>query len=78
MTVEPEGERQGLSVREALVVRAAAAGMGSDETAARLGMTGHDVEVVLRAVMTKLGAASRIQAVVIALRRGLIDRPAGR
>ena len=77
MTVESEGERQGLSVREALVVQAAAAGMGSDETAARLGMTVHDVEVVLRAAMTKLGAGSRIEAVVIALRRGLIDRPAG-
>ena len=78
MTVEPESERQSLSVREALVVRAAAAGMGSDETAARLGTTVHDVEVVLRAAMTKLGAGSRIEAVVIALRRGLIDRPAGR
>ncbi len=78
MTVEPEGERQGLSVREAPVVQAAAAGMGSDETAAWLAMTGRDVEVVLRAAMTKLGAGSRIEAVVIALRRGLIDRPAGR
>ena len=77
MTVEPEGERQGLSVREALVVRAAAAGMGSDGTATRLGMAAHDVEVVLRAAMIKLGAGSRIEAVVIALRRGLIDRPAG-
>ena len=76
--VEPEGERQGLSRREALVVRAAAAGMGSEETAAQLGMTVRDVEVALRVAMTKLGAGSRIEAVVIAIRRGLIDRPDGR
>ena len=74
--VKAEGERQVLSRREELILRAAAAGMGSDKTAKQFGMTAYDVELTLRAVMTKLGARSRIEAVVTAVRSGLIDPPA--
>ena len=73
--VESRQVHQDLAPLEAAVLRAAAAGMGSAEAAAQLGMTAHDVELSLREAITKLGARSRIEAVVIAIRLGLIDRP---
>ena len=64
-----------MTLREELILRSAAAGMGSAEAAAQLGIAVRDAELSLRAAMSKLRARSRIEAVVIAIRLGLIDRP---
>ena len=48
MGVEPGGERQALTPREVLILRSAADGMSSTDTATQLGMTVRDVEVILR------------------------------
>ena len=75
--IKPGPECRALTPREELILRLAAAGMGSDEAAAQLGLTTRDAELSLRSAITKLGARSRIEAVIIAIRRDLIDCPDG-
>lgn len=64
-----------LRPREADVLRAFARGMSTAEVAATLNITVHTVRTYLRSIMVKLGARSKLEAVVIALRSGLIGLP---
>ncbi len=57
------------------VLQLSAAGMLSGEVGERLGMTPDEVRRHLQAAMTALGARSKLEAVVIALRSGLIKLP---
>ena len=60
----------GLSPREVEVLRAVAAGLTNKAIALRLGISEHTVKFHLGGAMTKLGAASRAEAVATALRQG--------
>lgn len=62
-----------LSPREADVLRGVAAGQTNKAIAVKLGISEHTVKFHLGGAMSKLGAASRAEAVATALRRGLIS-----
>ncbi len=62
-----------LSPREADVLRGVAAGLTNKAIALKLGISEHTVKFHLGGAMTKLGAASRAEAVASALRLGLIS-----
>lgn len=62
-----------LSPREADVLRGVATGLTNKAIALKLGISEHTVKFHLGGAMTKLGAASRAEAVASALRRGLIS-----
>jgi PAS domain S-box-containing protein len=66
-------ERGRLSVREREVLRMLAAGATASEIAATLFLSRATVATHVRNAMVKLGAHTRIEAVVIALRTGEID-----
>ncbi len=59
-----------LSPREVEVLRAVAAGLTNKAIALKLGISEHTVKFHLGGAMTKLGAASRAEAVATALRQG--------
>jgi DNA-binding NarL/FixJ family response regulator len=61
-----------LTPREADVLRLMAEGMTNKSIAARLGITEHTAKFHVNAILRKLGAQSRTEAVVLATRRGLI------
>jgi DNA-binding NarL/FixJ family response regulator len=61
-----------LSDRELDVLRLVARGMRNKDIADRLGITERTVKFHMNAVLAKLGAADRTQALVEALRRGLV------
>ncbi len=61
-----------LSPREVEVITQVAAGGSNKEVAARLGVTEETVKTHMKSILVKLGASDRVQAVVIALRRGFI------
>ncbi len=62
-----------LSPREAEVLRQVAAGQTNKAIAVKLGISEHTVKFHLGSAMSKLGAASRAEAVATAIRRGLIS-----
>ncbi|MGQ0601719.1 MAG: LuxR C-terminal-related transcriptional regulator [Anaerolineales bacterium] len=62
-----------LSPREADVLRGVAAGQTNKAIAIKLGISEHTVKFHLSGAMSKLGAASRAEAVASAIRRGLIS-----
>lgn len=62
-----------LSEREHEVLRTAASGGSNKEVAAALGISPRTVQEHLRSVFRKLGAASRTEAVITALRLGLLE-----
>jgi DNA-binding NarL/FixJ family response regulator len=62
-----------LTGRQLDVLRALAAGGSNAVIGARLGISEHTVRNHVHAVMAKLGAANRTDAVTIAMRRGLVD-----
>jgi len=64
--------RQPLTPREIEVLAMIAEGLGNKEIAARLGISGHTVKFHIAAILAKLGAGSRTEAVTIGLRQGLI------
>ena len=68
-------ERAELSARELEVLRLLAAGHSTTVMASELGLSLHTTRNHVRNLMTKLGAHSRLDAVVIAARSGLIDLP---
>jgi DNA-binding NarL/FixJ family response regulator len=68
-----EGPAVLLSPREADVLRGVAAGQTNKAIALKLGISEHTVKFHLGGAMTKLGAASRAEAVATALRLGLIS-----
>jgi DNA-binding NarL/FixJ family response regulator len=70
----PRGRAE-LSARELEVLRLLAAGHSTTAVASELGLSVHTTRNHVRNLMTKLGAHSRLDAVVIAARSGLIDLP---
>ena len=61
-----------LTPREVEILRCLGDGMSNKAVARALGISAHTVKFHLEAVFTKLGAASRAEAVAKGLRRGLI------
>jgi DNA-binding NarL/FixJ family response regulator len=68
-----DGPAPSLSPRESEVLRQVAAGLTNKAIALQLGISEHTVKFHLGSAMTKLGAASRAEAVALAMRRGLIS-----
>ena len=62
-----------LTPREVDVIGAVAAGGDNKEVAYRLGVTEETVKTHMKSILSKLDASDRLQAVVIAIRRGIID-----
>lgn len=62
-----------LSARELEVLNALAAGHGTTEIARTLQLSEHTVRNHVRNVLAKLGAHTKLEAVVIAARAGLVD-----
>ena len=62
-----------LSPRELQVVRGVADGLTNKAIALQLGISDHTVKFHLASAMSKLGAASRAEAVALAIQRGLIS-----
>ena len=61
-----------LTRRESEVLQLMAAGLANKQIAARLGVSAHTVKFHVAAVLAKLGAATRAEAVAIASRRGYL------
>ena len=61
-----------LTSREREVLELVAAGLPNKGIALRLNISDHTVKYHLASVLSKLGAASRAEAVALAARRGLI------
>ena len=66
-----------LTESEHRVLRLSATGLLTHEVAAQLGMNPDEVRRHVTSAMAALGARSKLEAVVLALRRGLIDLAAG-
>ena len=62
-----------LTARERDVLSLVAAGNANKEVAARMGISEETVKTHMKNVLTKLGARDRTHAVVVALKRGIID-----
>jgi DNA-binding NarL/FixJ family response regulator len=80
-TREPRiGAHAGLAFtrRERDVLAVSARGAVSSEVASELGLTEQQVRAALASAMGKLGARSKLEAVVVALRDGAIDLAPGR
>ncbi|HZT33636.1 MAG TPA: response regulator transcription factor [Bryobacteraceae bacterium] len=63
---------QALTPREIEVLRMLAEGLGNKTIAWRLGISEHTVKFHVAAIMSKLHAATRTEAVTLGIRRGLI------
>jgi DNA-binding NarL/FixJ family response regulator len=61
-----------LTPRELEVLQSLAAGLGNKQIAPRLQISEHTVKFHVAAIMGKLGAASRTEAVTLGIRHGLI------
>jgi len=68
-----EAPFESLTAREAEVLRHVANGLTNKAIAVRLGISEHTVKFHLGSAMGKLGAASRAEAVAVAMRRGAIS-----
>ena len=75
MTTSPEPglDAPSLTAREVECIRLAALGLTTGETARRILVAERTVEFHLGNAMRKLGATSKLRAVVIAMQRKLID-----
>ena len=62
-----------LSVRELHVLKSVAVGMSNKQIARRLGISEKTVRNHLTRILTKLGASNRTEAVVSAMRAGLVS-----
>ena len=62
-----------LTELEHLVLRLSATGLQTDEVAEHLGIGVDEVRLHLERAMAALGARSKLEAVVLALRAGLIE-----
>jgi DNA-binding NarL/FixJ family response regulator len=67
-----EAPAEPLTARESDVLRLVADGLTNKAIGLRLGISEHTVKFHLGSAMTKMGAASRAEAVAVALRRGWI------
>jgi NarL family two-component system response regulator YdfI len=70
--VAPAELPEPLTPRELEVLRLLAEGLPSKTIAARLGLSEHTVKFHVGSLLAKLGAASRTEAVTLAIRRGLL------
>lgn len=68
----PSSVEEPLTARELDVLRLMAQGLPSKTIASRLHISEHTVKFHVGSILTKLGAASRTEAVALAIRRGLI------
>jgi len=66
------GEGEGLTHREREVLALLAEGLGNKAIAARLGVSEHTAKFHVNAILGKLGAESRAEAIVRAARMGLV------
>jgi len=64
--------RASLTAREMDVLRAAARGLGNKQIAVELNMSARTVQTHLTRVFAKLGVGSRTEAVLVAMRHGLV------
>jgi DNA-binding NarL/FixJ family response regulator len=71
-TAVPSPGDDSLTPREAEVLALMAEGLPNKAIAARLGVTEHTAKFHVNAILRKLGAQSRTEAVVLATRRGLL------
>ncbi len=73
---DPGGESlefvEPLTAREKQVLQMLSEGLGNKEIAARLKLSEHTVKFHVAAILGKLGASTRTEAVSVAMRRGLI------
>ena len=69
---EPAGGAEGLTAREREVLSLLAEGLGNKAVAARLGISEHTAKFHVNAILGKVGAASRSEAIVKAARQGLV------
>ena len=60
-----------------LVLQLSATGLLTDEVAERLGIAPDEVRRHVAAAMAALGARSKLEAVLLALRLGVVNLPAG-
>ncbi|HEY7064539.1 MAG TPA: response regulator transcription factor [Chloroflexota bacterium] len=72
---QPARSRPSLAPREIEVLQVLASGMSTEEAAAQLGISVHTVRTHLKKAMTKLDARSKVEAIIQALRAGLIHLP---
>jgi two-component system NarL family response regulator len=63
-----------LSPRELQVLRQLAAGNSNKEIGQMLQITEHTVKAHVKAILLKLGAVGRTEAIAIAMKRGLIRK----
>lgn len=63
---------ESLTRRELEVLQMLAAGLSNKEIAARLSISDHTAKFHVASILGKLGAASRTEAVSVAIRRGLV------
>ena len=68
----PQPVPEALTARETEVLRMLADGLANKEIASRLGISDHTVKFHISSVLSKMGAASRTEAVTQAIRMGLI------
>jgi DNA-binding NarL/FixJ family response regulator len=72
ISIEPEAFGRELTKREVEVLQLLAEGKGLEEAAAALGLSRSTVRDYLTMAMGRLGARSRLEAVLMAIRRGLV------
>jgi DNA-binding NarL/FixJ family response regulator len=72
ITPHPGGAEEALTPRESEVLSLLAEGLPNKSIASRLGITEHTAKFHVNAILRKLGAQSRTEAVVLATRRGLL------
>ncbi len=70
---EPEPPLESLTARELEVLRAMAAGLQNKEIAAKLIISERTVKFHVSAILGKLGAGNRTEAVALAAQRGLVE-----
>jgi DNA-binding NarL/FixJ family response regulator len=71
----PAGTASHLAPREREVLQVLAMGRSTEEAARQLGISVHTLRTHLKKAMTKLGARSKLEAILQALRTGLIELP---
>jgi len=68
----PSRRSQTLTTREMMVLRLMAAGQSNRDIASALGITERTVKFHVTAILNRLGADNRTQAVALAVRRGIL------
>jgi len=69
----PTGQDSALTTQERAVLAASATGLITDEVGELLGLSPEVVRGSITSAIEKLGARSKLEAVILALRRGLIN-----